>query len=409
MTPRGAHDRGRKPKTAASTELATLTALAQALSRPTDLAESLEAALATVADVLGLETGWVWLLDESNEPLLAAARALPPALREHPDAMHGDCFCLKTFRAGDLRGAANVNVVWCSRLAVLIDDDRGDEVGRLQCHASVPLAVGERRLGMLNVASRDWRVLSTAELNLLTTAGALVSLAVERSRLEAATVRARATEERNRLAREIHDTLAQGLAALTMQLEVADSIAGETRDADGRLSAAVERSLSLARATLDEARRSVLDLRESPLEGRTLREAIQTMATDARAASGRELEIDVVASAETDDGLPPAVATGLYRIAQQAVANASQHARARRVVVHLTRSADTVKLRVEDDGAGFDPGDVPRDRFGLVGMRERARLLGGTLVVESAPEDGTAIDVRVPVRIRPPQSRQADP
>ena len=133
------------------------------------------------------------------------------------------------------------------------------------------------------------------------------------------------------------------------------------------------------------------------------------MSTDEREASGRELEIDVVASAETDDGLPPAVATGLYRIAQQAVANASQHARARRVVVHLTRSADTVKLRVEDDGAGFDPGDVPRDRFGLVGMRERARLLGGTLVVESAPEDGTAIDVRVPVRIRPPQSRQADP
>ena len=109
-----------------STELATITALAQALSGPADLEESLEAALATVADVLGLETGWVWLLDESGEPRLAAARALPPALRDHPDAMRGDCYCLKTFRAGDLRGAANVNVVWCSRLALLIDDDRAD-------------------------------------------------------------------------------------------------------------------------------------------------------------------------------------------------------------------------------------------------------------------------------------------
>ena len=162
--------------------------------------------------------------------------------------MHGDCYCLKTFRAGDLRGAANVNVVWCSRLAMLIDDDRGDEIGRLQCHASVPLAVGDRRLGMLNVASRDWRVLSDAELSLLTTAGALVSLAVERSRLEAASVRALAAEERNRLAREIHDTIAQGLAALTMQLEVADSLADPSGNTTRASPVAVSRALVLARS-----------------------------------------------------------------------------------------------------------------------------------------------------------------
>src|SRR5689334_13365916 len=209
----------------ASAELETLTALAHALSGPAELTKSLEAALATVAEFLGLETGWVWLLDDSNEPRLAAARVLPPALRDHPDAMHGDCYCLKTFRAGDLRGAANVNVVWCSRLALLHAADQSDDVGRLQCHASVPLVVGDRRLGMLNVASRDWRVLSDAELSLLTTAGALVSLAVERSRLEAASARTFAAEERNRLARQIHDTLAQGLAALTMQLEDAHSLA----------------------------------------------------------------------------------------------------------------------------------------------------------------------------------------
>src|SRR5919199_5157213 len=106
-----------------SPELATLTALAQALSRPASLAESLDAALATIADALKLETGWVWLLDDdSDEPRLAAARALPPALQGEPDAVRGDCYCLSTFRAGDLRGAANVNVVWCSRLALVVRD-----------------------------------------------------------------------------------------------------------------------------------------------------------------------------------------------------------------------------------------------------------------------------------------------
>jgi two-component system NarL family sensor kinase len=387
---------------AVSAELSTLTALAQALSGPADLAESLEAALATVADVLGLETGWVWLLDESNEPRLAAARALPAALRDHPDAMHGDCYCLKTFRAGDLRGAANVNVVWCSRLALLIDDDRGDEVGRLQCHASVPLAVGDRRLGMLNVASRDWRVLSDAELSLLTTAGALVSLAVERSRLEAATARAFAAEERNRLAREIHDTLAQGLAALTMQLEVVDSLATTNREDDARLQTAVARALALARSTLDEARASVLDLREAPLEGRTLRDALENMAADAGSASAGRVDIAVVAESNADADLSPAVAGGLYRVAQQAIVNAVRHADARRIVVRLTRSETDVRLRIEDDGTGFEPTEVPSDRFGLVGMRERARLLGGTLAVESAPDAGTAIEVIVPAVVRPP-------
>src|SRR5947208_12010438 len=151
----------------ASPELTTLTALAEALSRSADLAESLDSALATVAELLDLETGWVWLLEDgTEEPRLAAARSLPGVLRDHPAAMHGDCYCLSTFRAGDLRGAANVNVVWCSRLEKVV---RPAEVGgpggtSLRCHASVPLVVGERRLGMLNVASSGWRVLSGGAL-----------------------------------------------------------------------------------------------------------------------------------------------------------------------------------------------------------------------------------------------------
>jgi len=228
-----------------------------------------------------------------------------------------------------------------------------------------------------------------------------VSLAVERSRLEAATARALAAEERNRLAREIHDTLAQGLAALTMQLEVADSVASTNGENDARLQTAVTRALVLARSTLDEARASVLNLREAPLEGRTLRDALETMAADAGSASDGRVSIAVVANPDADAGLTPAVAGGLYRVAQQAVVNAMRHADARRIVVHLTRFENAVRLRIEDDGTGFEPTDVPSDRFGLVGMRERARLLGGTLTVESGPDAGTAIEVVVPTSVRP--------
>ena len=378
----------------ASPELTTLTALAQALSRPADLAESLEAALATVADALGLETGWIWLVDDNtDEPRLAAARALPPALQGRPEAMQGDCYCLSTFRAGDLRGAANVNVVWCSRLAQVVNaSQHGEGTGDLRCHASVPLAVGEQRLGMINVASRDWRVLSENELNLLTTAGALVSLAVERSRLEAAGARALAAEERNRLAREIHDTLAQSLAALTMQLEVVDARAAD--QGDRRLSGAATRSLELARSALEEARRSVLELRAEPLEGRTLTQALEQLGKDVPGAGS--LEIQVSADGLTGDELPAAVALGLYRIAQQAIANVARHAGARHATIRLARELGRVRLRVEDDGTGFDPAAVPSGRFGLVGMSERARLLGGALMLESSPGGGTVVEVTIP-------------
>src|SRR5919108_14826 len=154
-------------------DLGILNQLAQALSHSLDLGQVLQTALDKVAELLQLETGWVWLLDEEGTSHLAAARNLPPGLIQHPELMEGSCYCLRTYEAGDLRGAANVNVVWCSRLEKLVEG-----TNELQCHASIPLYADDRKLGILNVASRDWRELSEEELNLLYTVGALVSLAV---------------------------------------------------------------------------------------------------------------------------------------------------------------------------------------------------------------------------------------
>jgi two-component system NarL family sensor kinase len=387
----------------AAREITILTSLAQALSRPADLGAALDAALGTVTEVLGLETGWVWLLDgESDEPQLAAARALPERLREHPEVMRGDCYCLRTFRAGDMRGAANVSIVRCSRLAML-EDNKAYMAGckcpfTLRCHASVPLAVGERRLGMLNVAAPDLRVLTEDELNLLTTVGALVSLVIERSRLEAESARAIAAEERNRIARDIHDTLAQGLAALTMQLETVDALAA-THGVDS-IGNAVARSLQLARNTLDEARCSVLDLRASPLDGRALPQAVRELVAETRdnSASDTEILVDIRGFGGGVPDLPVAIEVGLYRIAQQALANILLHANARRVTIRLERNESRVRLRIEDDGNGFEPSAVPPNRFGLVGMGERAKLLGGRMTIETSSDVGTAVDVEIPLR-----------
>jgi two-component system NarL family sensor kinase len=162
-------------------ELAILDGIAEALNRSVNLDQALHAALSQCVDLFGMHTGWIWLFDDqSGEISLAAVQNLPPGLANNPELMKGSCYCLDTYRAGDMAGAANINVITCSRLKKLVDGTAG-----LRYHASVPLNAGERQLGVLNVASSDWRELTDEDLWLLYTLGDMLSIAIERARLTA--------------------------------------------------------------------------------------------------------------------------------------------------------------------------------------------------------------------------------
>ncbi|HJX29807.1 MAG TPA: GAF domain-containing sensor histidine kinase [Thermoanaerobaculia bacterium] len=376
-------------------ELAILNDVARALNASVDLPALLTRALEKVAELLGLRTGWVLLFDEgSGEPYLAAAQELPPGLQEEPELMTGSCYCLDSLRDDELDGPANVGVVSCSRLRKL-GLAKGRTAG-LRYHASVPLEVsdgdgGPRRLGMLNVAGPEWRQLDEGELSLLRTIGDMLGVAVERARLHAQRLEAAQTEERNRLAREIHDTIAQDFSAIAFQLEAAEALLAQGAE-PVRVQRSVTAALGLARKGLEEARRSVLDLRAAPLEGRTLPEALAALAAEAGSAG-----LAVTFASEGPAALPSAIEVGLYRIAQEALQNALRHAAASRIALRLQAAPDRVHLTVEDDGRGFD-GAPEGSRFGLIGMRERARLLGGTFRVESSPGAGTRVTAEVPHR-----------
>ena len=227
-------------------ELAILYAVAGYLNHKVDVQEALQEVLARVTELLGLRTGWVWLLNEQGQPYLAASQALPPYLADHPERMTGYCHCLDTFLDGALEGAANIDVLRCSRLKNAERESDPSSLG-LRFHASVPIYAGNVPLGVMNVASEDWRELKADELQLLHIISDQIGLAMQRARLSAehtrAATRLATIEERNRLAREIHDTLAQGLAAITLQLETADALA-QTRPQ--RAHEAIQRALSLA-------------------------------------------------------------------------------------------------------------------------------------------------------------------
>lgn len=372
-------------------ELSVLNEIARELNRSVELGEALGFTLSQVAELLGLRTAWIWLLDDSSpEPYLAAARDLPPALADDPRRMNGGgyCYCLDTYKKGDLAGAANVNVLTCSRLDGLIDG-----TGGLRYHASVPLYAGEKKLGVMNVASPQWRELSTEDLQLLSTIGDLLAIAVERARLFDRSARLGAVEERNRLAREIHDTLAQGLTATGLQLESAEALLDDAAEAE-RAREPLRRAISLTRSNLDEARRSVLDLRAAPLEGRSLPAALQALVDRWEAETGVATRFGAVNGSHP---LPPRVEVALYRVCQEALTNVARHAGADRVTVRLVATPDEVWLVIHDDGRGFDPSRAREDSHGIVGMRERVGMIGGALEVDSGPDGGTRLEVRVPL------------
>jgi two-component system NarL family sensor kinase len=373
-------------------ELSILNTIAEGLNRAVDLHEALQSALALVAELLGLRTGWVWLLDEeTGEEILAAAQHLPPVLRDQPKRMTGTCYCLDTFRAGDMHGAANVNVVECSRLWRVVEGTEG-----LSCHASIPLYAGKKRLGVLNVASADWRELTPDELQLLYTIGYQIGIAVERARLHARAAQVATMEERTRLARELHDSLAQSLTAITLQLEAADALAEQ---APARSRAKIGEALRQTREALNETRRVVHDLRAGALQDKRLPQALRELGAIYNRTYG--LIVRVTCSGASDR-LTPHLEAGLFRVAQEALNNAIRHAAAGRAWVRLTVASDSVMLAVRDDGQGFDPERLATcgtegDAFGLVGMRERVKLLGGSLSIESTPGVGTRVVATVPL------------
>jgi two-component system NarL family sensor kinase len=378
-------------------ELFILHRMAAALNREVNLADALQTALAQVAELFELHTGWIFLqLQDTGNFYLAAAQNLPPALADDScRLMEGDCTCLDSYRNDGLKRKDRINVITCSRLEDLLSGTDG-----LRYHASIPLYAHGKPLGVLNVASVEsrWWVSSAENLHLLHTVGDLLSIAIERAYLFAQSRELGVIQERNRLAREIHDTLAQGLTGIALQLDTVDAML-EVGAEPEQIRRAVQKSLSLTQASLEEARRSVLDLRAAPLAGRNLAEAIEALVREQADKVDFEVEFEATGA---NRPLPTRLEVGLYRIVQEGLTNIARHAVARQVKIQLAILPAQVSLTVEDDGRGFDPSRVPAGHFGLIGLNERVKLLGGQLHLESSPGQGVRVVVVIPLQEEEP-------
>lgn len=201
-------------------------------------------------------------------------------------------------------------------------------------------------------------------------------------------------EERARLAREIHDTLAQGFVGISSQL---DAVSLAMPADNSRARQYLDLARKMARHSLTEARRSVMDLRASVLEGQDLAAALRSGALIWTAGSSVKVHVEVSGA---QDGLPQEFEQHLLRIAQEAVTNVLKHAGASQIWVKMHTEARKLYLRIVDNGRGFEHPDVFSSlggHFGLIGMRERAERLGGELHLNSHPGEGTQVEVTVPL------------
>jgi signal transduction histidine kinase len=201
--------------------------------------------------------------------------------------------------------------------------------------------------------------------------------------------------ERNRVARDLHDTLAQGFAGIGFQLE---AVATKLKEAPGQAQQHLNLALQMVRHSLGEARRSVMNLRSAALQTGNLGNALAGTARQMMADKPVDVQIRISGAVRP---LAAKVEDNLLRIGQESITNALKYARAKRIQIELIYQSQFVLLRIEDNGQGFDLANFAATdgvHFGLLGMRERAKQLGGRLSIQSHPGQGTEIVVEVPVR-----------
>jgi len=260
---------------------------------------------------------------------------------------------------------------------------------------AVPVRIGGKVLGVLDIESTEVDAFGEADLFTAQTLADQLAVAIENARLYEETRQIAVMEERNRMAREIHDTLAQGFSGIILQLEAAEqALGGEASAAERHLNQA----RSLARKSLAEARRSVWNLRPQALEQVSLVEAIKQEVDKFSQSVGVNTKFNVLG---TRRELPPEMETGILRICQESLANVRKHAKATEVEVNLNFDESAVELSIRDNGIGLKSRAASDDKskrgtFGLISMQERARGLGGTLELQSRRGKGTLVRVVIP-------------
>ena len=385
-------------------ELATLLEVSGEVASTLELRRLLGLILQRVKGVIDYDAAAISLLDDQDQLNLflyegpipdSDLRSVPPfaQARGREDKVDGEdlAFGLEVVRYGkpvivqDVLADTNEARTYRDRVTALLDyvpDYIGTWMG-------VPLTVRDRAIGMLSFDHSKPQYYTRRHADLALAFANQAAIAIENARLFEQAQSAAILEERQRLARELHDSVSQALYSIILGADAARSLL--ERD-PGRVAEPLDYLSSLAEAGLAEMRALIFELRPESLEPEGLVVALEKRAEALKARHEIEVKTDLSGEPRVSQGAKDA----LYRVAQEALHNIVKHSQATTVALRLGQDAGFVSLTVQDDGVGFDPaGDFP-GHLGLKSMRERAERLGGTLELESSPGKGTRVRMRIP-------------
>jgi signal transduction histidine kinase/PAS domain-containing protein len=387
--------------------LRALNTIAATANESLDLDRILNTALDGVMEITRTEIGGILLLNEKTKTLsYRVSRGLSALQKREP--------------TGIALGQGIAGVIAVEGTALVIDDVSNDprvahrliivEEG-LRAFLGVPLKSKERVVGVLTIASQTPHSFSQQEVQLLTALGYQLGIAIENAQLyHEVQLREQARadllrqlikaqeDERRRVARELHDVTSQALATLAVRVETIGSIAKlDPKEADTLL----EEIRRLLMLTSKEVHSLIYELRPSLLDDLGLPAAVRSCAHNVLEAAGIEVHLEVVGQ---ENRLPPEVEIAAFRITQEAITNIASHSKAESTYISLEFKDRGISVQVEDDGIGFNLLEVissahAKESMGLLGMKERAELLGGTLNIDTEPGKGTRITVEIPLSL----------
>jgi len=280
---------------------------------------------------------------------------------------------------------------------VVVDDIDGDarlepefreylKRHRCQRFMAVPMFVSGELRGFIGIHHSEKGVYRADEIELAQALAHHVMMAAHGQELVKQQREAAILKERTRMARDIHDTLAQGFTGVIIQMEAAEEalLEEDSEHAVGH----VRRARGLARDSLGEARRSVHALRPQALEKAAFADALQAIIENTAAGTALQTEFQIIGKPHD---LSPAVEENLLHIGQEALTNALKHAHATKFNARVSFDSDAIQLELRDNGDGFDVDGINGGGIGLIGMKERADQIGATVKVTSEPGKGTKI------------------
>jgi signal transduction histidine kinase len=390
-------------------EVLALSRVSAAVSGLSDLDAILNVALDNVLQIMNGTVGGILLIDEQTETLsYRVHRGLSDKYAQEMHLKIGEGIAGRVAQSGK---------------SVLLEDISTDSRAAspdlittegLKAFISVPLRAKDTVLGVLNVASHLPHHFTKDDMHLLHAIGDQVGVAIEQAELYERLRKERQNyqrlarhmlmaqeEERGRVARELHDETSQSLTGLSLSMQALLTIAKTSDFGDAAFKAKLEKAYNITLQLNSEISKIMKSLRPTALDSLGLGPAVHQYAENRLHSVGINVSVK---GTGMEQRLPKEVEFALYRIAQGAIANIAWHSKAKNAVINLRHTSDEFAMEIEDDGKGFDASkplqvDESGHGRGLLSMKERASLLGGTCDIQSQPGKGTKITVRMPTYI----------